>query len=101
MARVKLEFRRSNETRAVRWTTAHGKEIKLLITVGFHADGTPREVFCADFKAGSDLHPIVMDACILFSRLLQHDDAPAELARSMCEPPSLLGTIARAVAELD
>lgn len=100
--RQKLDDRRPNVTCSVVWTSSHENAIKLLITVGFDKyTGKVQEVFCADFKAGSDLHAIVMDACILFSRLLQHGDTPAELAASMCSPPSMLGTIAAAVAAIE
>jgi len=76
-----------------------GHTFKVLITIGFDAANNPIEVFCADFKAGTSLHSIVMDACILFSRLLQHGDEPDDLEHSMCQPHSLLGSIASAVAK--
>jgi hypothetical protein len=95
--RERLADRRYSVNMPVLFTMAHGN-IMLTITVGFDANNRPREVFCADFKAGSDLHAVVMDACILLSRLLQHGDSPAELFASMCSPPSLIGTIARAIA---
>jgi hypothetical protein len=77
---------------------ADGKTISLTVTFGFNEAGEVREVFCADFKAGSDMHAAVTDACILMSRLLQHGDAPEELAKTLCEPPSLIGCIARAAS---
>jgi len=98
VTRTPLPSRRPNVTRTVTWTNTTEKETRLLITVGFDEHGDAREVFCADFKAGSDTHAVVMDACILFSRLLQHGDTPRSLADAMCSPPSLLGTIALAVA---
>jgi hypothetical protein len=76
-----------------------GKEVHVLITVGFDEEGEPKEVFCASFKSGTTMNSIVMDACILFSRLLQHGDLPPDLLASMCQPPSLIGAIAAAVAE--
>jgi hypothetical protein len=99
VTRTRLPDRRASVTKRVAHATAAGKSINLLVTVGFGDSGLPSEVFCADFKAGSDLHAAVTDACILLSRLLQHGDAPGELVASMCSPPSLIGTIARAVAE--
>ena len=99
MTRAHLPSRRLNQTCKVRYLFSSGqKEMDILITVGYDERHRAKEVFCADFKAGSDLHAIVMDACIPLSRLLQHGDTPDELARSMCEPHSLLGTIAAAVA---
>jgi len=67
--------------------------------LGSAAGGSIREVFCSDFKAGSDQQSVVMDACILLSRLLQHGDAPAEILASMCSPFSLIGSIANAITE--
>jgi hypothetical protein len=96
--RDKLTDRRYSVNMHVPFVTPQGRMIKLLVTIGFDDSHRPREVFCADFKAGSDLHAVVMDACILLSRLLQHGDSPAELFASMCSPPSLIGTIAHAVA---
>jgi len=99
VTRSSLPTRRFSITRKIMVELDNGKEIKILITIGFH-DGRPCEVFCADFKAGTALHGIVIDACILFSRLLQHGDSPAELVASMCQgPSSLVGAIATAVSE--
>lgn len=97
--RTKLLNRRQSETRQIIFAYENGKEQSIIITVGFDDDGEPKEVFCADFKAGTTLHSIVMDACILFSRLLQHGDLPPELLASMCQPPSLIGAIAAAVSD--
>jgi hypothetical protein len=97
--RTKLHDRRPSETRSISFSFENGREQSIMITIGFNDEGAPKEVFCADFKAGTMLHAIVMDACILFSRLLQHGDLPPELHASMCQPPSLIGTIAAAVAE--
>lgn len=96
MGRSKLPERRSSANIVVLYHDS-GKDHKLQVTIGFGADGGAREVFCADFKAGSSTHAIVTDACVLISRLLQHDDTPAELADTLCDPPSLLGAILRAV----
>jgi hypothetical protein len=76
-----------------------GREFKLVITVGYDHEFRAREVFCADFKAGSDNQAIVMDACILLSRLLQHGNLPEELFASMSSPPSLIGSICKALCE--
>lgn len=99
MARDRLPDRRPSETLVVP-VVVDGREVRILVTVGFADAGmtVPREVFCADWKAGTSLHAIVMDACILMSRLLQHGDRPDELAGTLCQPPSLVGTIARAVS---
>ena len=75
-------------------------QIEIIITVGFFPDGRPAEVFCADWKAGTSLHAIVQDACILLSRALQHGDTPAEFARRSASPPSLIGTIAIAIRDM-
>jgi hypothetical protein len=75
-----------------------GKTQEVIVTVGFDLEGKPREVFCADWKSGAAMHSIVIDACILLSRLLQHGDSPADLAVTLCQPPSVLGAIAAHVA---
>src|SRR5690348_2268871 len=98
MTRTKLRDRRASETRKITIRFANGKEQKILITIGFDDAGEPKEVFCADFKAGTDLHPLIMDACILVSRCLQHGDSGADLLASMCEGPSLIGGIVQVIA---
>lgn len=100
MTRHVLPERRANITAKVH-VEMDGNVKDILITIGFDNDGKPREVFCADFKAGTSIHAIVMDACILFSRLLQHDDTPSDLLSSMCQPHSLIGMIAATVAQYE
>ena len=95
--RTKLPDRRYSSTVRVPWSRYDGKGINIYVTIGFDTEGKAKEVFCADFKAGSANQAIVMDTCILISRLLQHGDLPSELKASMCEPPSLIGTIAEAI----
>lgn len=97
MTREKLPDRRSSLTIRVPY-----QSINLLLTVGWNAEDPERRlrgVFCASFSAGSDTQTIVVDACILLSRLYQHGDTPAEVAETLkSDTPSLLGTIARVVA---
>lgn len=97
--------RRPGITLPVKVELSEGKAVKVLVTVGFYEEGHPREgkpceVFCADFKAGTQLHGIIMDACVLMSRLLQHGETADELAAAFSKPPSLLGRIAQAVGEV-
>lgn len=111
MTRQRLPDRRINATRKVTWATYGGNEQTILVTFGFkkrllspeqvaageHNIYRIAEVFCADFKAGSDTQAIVTDACVLISRLLQSsNDTVADLRASMCEPPSLIGCILQA-----
>ena len=98
--RVRLPDRRPSITRYVAFFMNSGQEIALTVTFGFNEVGDVREVFCDDFKAGSDMHATVMDACILLSRLLQHGDTPEQLAATLSNPPSVIGTIAKAVSEI-
>lgn len=101
MTRQRLNDRRLSVTTPVTHTLGMtGQNLKVLVTFGFGSEGV-REVFCADFKAGSDNQALIMDACILISRLLQHGYSPAQLVASLCDPPSLLGAILRAAAEID
>jgi hypothetical protein len=96
--RQKLPDRREAINVTLRHELGNGNRLKFIITMGFDGLGNVREVFCADFKAGSDNQSVIMDACIILSRLLQYGDAPEELFNSMCSPPSLIGTIAAAIA---
>jgi hypothetical protein len=105
VSRERLPDRRPSVTLKVPIVWGGNFNIKLLVTIGF-TDRTftrPLEVFCADFKAGTDIHPIIMDACILVSRLLQHGDTPAGLLASMSgnkdQAHSLVGSIIKAIAE--
>ena len=95
--RSKLADKRPSTNLTVHHQLASGSEIKVQVTVGYDAQWRAKEVFCASFKAGSDNHALVMDACILLSRLLQYGDSPADLVKSMCAPPSLIGSIAAAI----
>ena len=97
--RTRLPDRRPNVTTQVPFELASGAAVALTVTFGFDEVGDVREVFCDDFKAGSDMHATVMDACILLSRLLQHGDTPEALATTLCTPLSVIGTIAKAVAQ--
>lgn len=101
MSRVKLADRRAAITRKIVASMDGGKEVDILITVGFDENQKAKEVFCAAFKSGTALHGMVMDFCVMLSRLLQHGDSPRELAASCCEGPSLVGQIAQAVAEME
>lgn len=69
--------------------------------------------FCDDgrIKHGSDIHPLITDACISISKRLEHGETFAQVAASLGEdrapgaergpPSSLLGAIARMGAALD
>ena len=100
MSRAKLPDRRPSMTQKVYVALDGGKQVKLLVTIGFNSLGRPMEVFTADFKAGTAMHTIVMDACVMMSRLLQHGDTPLELYKALARPESVLGAIAKAIAEL-
>ncbi len=99
MSRTKLNDRRFCANLDTQFNSASGRSFKLTITIGFDTDYNIKEVFCADFKSGSDNQATIMDACILLSRLLQHGDTPADLLTSMCSPPSLIGTICKAIVD--
>ena len=99
MSRTRLPDRRPAVTQRVVFTTNSGREINVIVSFGTDADDAGKEVFCDDLKVGSENQAIVMDACILLSRLLQHGETPQELADTMCSPPSLIGAIARAMAQ--
>lgn len=95
--REKLPERRPAVNQVIKFKSVAGHEIELIITIGYGNQSQVREVFCADFKAGSDNQAIVSDACILLSRLLQYGNTPADILKSMCSPPSLIGQICQAM----
>lgn len=102
MTRTRMPDRRVNVTERVthRWST--GAETSVLVTYGFDERGHVRELFCADFKAGTDNFTLVTDACILVSRLMQHGYRVADLLTILAPAtPSLLGTLLRAATTVE
>jgi hypothetical protein len=101
MPRQRLPDRRYSTTERVRVAVStEGQHKTVLVTVGFDRGGNPREVFCADWRASGTLHSVVIDACILLSRLYQHGDAPDEIAATLSSPPTVVGSIAAHVARV-
>lgn len=114
MTRDRLPDRRYGVTVKVEWGQLGGPDHAALVTYGF--DGEPgrggriKEAFVASFKAVSPLIALVNDACILYSRALQHGDTLEELAATMVEnrpegsetgpPASMVGAVARAAVEV-
>ena len=96
MTRTKLPARRLSVTQKV-GIVLDSKDITLLITIGLDTSYIPRDVFCANFKAGTSMHAIVTDACILLSLLLQHNEDPLTIAARMT-PGSLIEALCNAVA---
>lgn len=106
MSRERLPEKRPSVNVRAKHVLESGKEFSLLVTLGFELPApalTPRvrEVFCADFKAGTDMHSVVVDASILASLLLQHGYRPLELAERLTDPGSIVGTIIRAAAQFE
>jgi hypothetical protein len=102
MARVQLPDRRPNVTERVRHEWATGQEQHLLVTFGFNRHGKVKEMFCADFKEGTDMHTLIGDACMVVSLLLQHGYSPADILTKMApHPRSVLHTLVDAAAKLD
>lgn len=78
-----------------------GNEQPLVVTYGPTEDGVVQEIFCASFKVGDDMMSLIMDVSILVSRCLQHGDTLEELARTLCEPRSIIGSIVDSGIELE
>ena len=99
MARERLPNRRPSETVELEF-----EGVEFAICVGFYFDGRPAEVFTTGAKVGSHLDAILDDASILVSLLLQHEVAPAAIAKSMSrvdrsgEPGSIVGALADLLA---
>ena len=78
---------------------------------GFDRAGYTREAFAKAEKSGSEFQALIQDGCTLMSILAQHGMSFSEIASRLGEnrgegeksgpPSSVLGTIARAGAELD
>ncbi len=103
MSRSRLPDRRPSVTQRVTHVLSSGDEISMLVTFSFPEEGSRdiREIFCADFKAGSDFHTLVIDASILVSRLLQHGNTPSQLLASLSEPTSIIGSILKAAVAVE
>lgn len=101
MTRERLPDRRPSYNATVHYALGRGKEIALQVTFGLDAQKRVREVFCADFKAGSDNQALMMDGCVLLSKLMQHGVDLDAIAASLCQPPSFLGAVASAAADFD
>jgi len=101
MSREPLDNRRFAVNKEVTHIEASGASKKVIITVGFDKNRRVKELFCADFKAGSETQAIVMDACVLASRLMQYGDAARDLPSKLCSPTSLIGSIIKAAADED
>lgn len=109
--RTKLPSRRHCITRKVCFSSSSGVEHEFLLSYGLDAEGTVREVFCADdYTIGTDINAILSDGCILISLYLQTGGEPERLVRSLGQerppgqdhgpPSSLLGAIALAVLNM-
>jgi hypothetical protein len=109
MARHQLPDRRPAVTVLATWQTEGGGH-KIHLTAGYDLEGRLREVFYADGqKTGAGLRDVVQDACVLVSLLLQHDVPLDQIAKSMASetiyfktvPTTIIGTIVRALGDLD
>ncbi len=100
--RTRLPDRRPSVTQRVRHTLNGGQTLDVLVTFSIDLDtGKVREVFSADFKAGSDNQTLIVDACILVSLLLQYGRSPALILGSLSEPRSLIGAMLEAAAQVE
>lgn len=103
MSRSRLPDRRHAETISVPVVMGE-KNVNVLVTFGFDRDQPPwrvTEMFCADFKAGSEYHRLTVDTCIMASRLFQHGVTARDLFASMGDPPSLIASLLSVAARLE
>ena len=56
------------------------------VTIGFDADGQPREVFADNAKG--DMQAVISDACVWASIAMQFGAGPGDLAKSLGRIPS-------------
>jgi hypothetical protein len=93
MIRRALPQRRASETFDLRFWNQ-----PFTVTVGFHADGTPGEVFIEGCKIGNDMQSIARDAAVVLSLALQHGVLPEKIRHAVArgaskEPASILGAV--------
>ena len=74
----------------------------MLVTFGYDDRRKIRELFCADFKEGNDMHTLIGDACVAISLLLQHGHSAQDVSNKMAPAPqSLLKTMVDAAITLE
>ena len=97
MSRTHLPQRRYQET----FDVDHGGHL-FSVSVGFHHDGTPGEVFVQAHKRASDVEAAARDAAILISLAMQHG-VPLQQLRdgvtrdSRGAPASVVGAVLDAI----
>ncbi len=102
MTRARPTDRRLSVNEKIVHVWANGNEQRLIVTFGFDASHKVREVFCADFKAGTDMHTMIVDACVLLSLLLQHGYDVTDLTGKLAGSPwSILGTLVNAAVKVE
>ena len=84
MTRQTLPDRRWNITTEALW-----HDHLVTVTVGFDANGAPRECF-ANTLRGGDMQAALADACVLVSIALQHDIPAPALAKSLGRVPAFI-----------
>lgn len=100
MTRRRLPDRRFCVTADIEHTLTGEGRVHFAVTYGFE-DGVIREIFTSTPKSGTDFEHLAMDASVLLSMLLQHDNRIGDLTRRFGKPPSLIGTLVRAGAKLE
>lgn len=110
MTREQLKNKHHCITVQIQWTTGIGNDHKLIITYGFNEQHQIKEAFIAGMRIEATLNALANDACILYSRCLQHGDSVEEIAATMVEnrregeasgePASIMGAIARKAVEV-
>lgn len=103
MTRTQIPDRRAAVTETIFYHTTTGGQIKMLVTFGLDAEHKRViELFCADFKAGTDQHTLVMDVCVMLSLLMQHGYEPKNLlSRLAGVPRSLAGQLMEAAVKVE
>lgn len=102
MSRVSLPDRRPSVTVKVYHVWANDRTNNLQVTFGFDEVGHVREMFCADFKEGTDMHVLIGDACVVMSLLLQHGYSVREVRHKLAPTPhSILATLLDTALEVE
>lgn len=88
MPRDRLPDRRPAETRRLEFGRSDGTEAVYHATIGFDlVTATPREIFLAGAKDGTDMMSILTDTAVLISVALQYGVPVSAMAKSISRIP--------------
>ncbi len=85
--RQRLLDRRDVETTTLAFRRSDGSSTHFEASIGFDAQGKPKEIFLCGAKSGSDLDAMLNDTAVAISVALQHDVPAKAMAASVARIP--------------